>query len=610
MKNIKEILNNRKFVIVIILLLIVITLVTGTYAWLSWANADEEDTSLTLTIGKLADVTFTSGNDINTGLTPVFNYSDGESTTFAINNRDTSGTTVNYVVKLNVTSLPVISDENESIEALKSLKYVLLKGEEVVAENSLSGVSNGDSIEIYTGSMSTSGTESFTFYIYIDGNMENPSSMMNTTFVGELMVEAEEGELFVDFLTNKYLNANPTQTTVANNGIYYYYAPSVNMMNDGMNASHEWEDGANTGNIRYYGATPNNYIDIGDVYNTDYSINNWEKNGYPDSDSCKLDWDCDVYYDDWEYDSPETCYNGGDPDGDGINGYTLEEVCGTSIIAAGTPKLYRIIGLFKGVELSNGQKKDLVKVISNDSIGQYSWDQSAENVNNGNGINDWNQADLMKLLNPGFDPEPIGGSLYWNNGLGSCYGFDVDNFEYTTIPCDFSSLGLSASVKNIISTVKWNLGGSDFYDFYANEMYELERGENVVVPGTSCSGDECNDTVIRNTVWEGNVTLPYASDYGYAVDFNDCDNYTLYRYANCVESNWMYSLLISDVRASTWFLTPNSSLATGVLVVFGAGNVKNDGVGFGGNVLPVFYLDSSLALLDGDGSINEPFIVR
>ena len=265
MNKIKEIINNRKFVVVVIALLMMVTLITGTYAWFTWSNNSSENTSLTMTIGRLADVTFTSGNDINTGLTPVFNYTDGESTTFSIDNRDTSGTTINYVVKLNVTSLPVISDDNESIEALKSLKYVLLKGEEVVAENSLSGVSNGDSIDIYTGSMSTSGTQEFTFYIYIDGNMENPSSMMNTTFVGELMVEASaKVETFVDYLTNLYMSASPAQATVANNEIYYYYAPSVNMMNDGMNASYEWEDGANTGNIRYYGSAPANYIDIGD----------------------------------------------------------------------------------------------------------------------------------------------------------------------------------------------------------------------------------------------------------------------------------------------------------------------------------------------------------
>ena len=60
------------------------------------------------------------------------------------------------------------------------------------------------------------------------------------------------------------MSASPSKATVANNGINYYYAPSVGMMNDGMGSNHTWEDGANTGNIRYYGSAPANYIDIGD----------------------------------------------------------------------------------------------------------------------------------------------------------------------------------------------------------------------------------------------------------------------------------------------------------------------------------------------------------
>ena len=68
----------------------------------------------------------------------------------------------------------------------------------------------------------------------------------------------------VEHLTNKYMSANPSKVSVANNGINYYCAESVGMMNDGMGSNHTWEDGENTGNIRYYGSAPSNYIDIGD----------------------------------------------------------------------------------------------------------------------------------------------------------------------------------------------------------------------------------------------------------------------------------------------------------------------------------------------------------
>ena len=69
----------------------------------------------------------------------------------------------------------------------------------------------------------------------------------------------------------------------------------------------------------------------------------------------------------------------------------------------GQPILWRIIGVMKNVtSLDDGSEKqeDLIKIIRADSIGSYSWDTSASEVNKGDGINEWSQADLMKLLNP------------------------------------------------------------------------------------------------------------------------------------------------------------------------------------------------------------------
>ena len=85
--------KEKKYMIIGIFILM-ITLVggVGTYAWFTWKSTS--NTFLTMTIGKLADVIFTSGNNISTStLSPVYNYTDGEVTTFSINNKDTTGTT-------------------------------------------------------------------------------------------------------------------------------------------------------------------------------------------------------------------------------------------------------------------------------------------------------------------------------------------------------------------------------------------------------------------------------------------------------------------------------------------------------------------------------------
>ena len=131
MKNkINKFIHSKYLLISLIVLLILLVMATGTYAWFTWRSTS--NTSLTMNIGKLADVIFNSGNDISTStLAPVYNYTDGEKTTFSINNKDTTGTTVDYAVKLNITS---IATELKNI----SLKYVLLKNNTIVQEGDIS----------------------------------------------------------------------------------------------------------------------------------------------------------------------------------------------------------------------------------------------------------------------------------------------------------------------------------------------------------------------------------------------------------------------------------------------------------------------------------------
>ena len=94
--------KDKKFMIFgVILLLISLVGSLGTYAWFTWKSTN--NTSLTMSIGKFADVIFTSGNNISTStLSPVYNYTDGEVTTFSINNKDTTGTIVDYAVKFDI----------------------------------------------------------------------------------------------------------------------------------------------------------------------------------------------------------------------------------------------------------------------------------------------------------------------------------------------------------------------------------------------------------------------------------------------------------------------------------------------------------------------------
>lgn len=240
MKNkFNKFIQSKSLLITLIILLIILVIATGTYAWLTWKSTN--NTSLTMTIGKMADVTFTSGNDISINtLAPVFNYTDGEKTTFSINNRDTTGASLDYNIKLNITS---IASELKSSD----LKYVLLKDNTIVKEGNFSTMVVGTNT-IYSNSISSSGTTNFIFYLYIDGNSENNLNMMNKSLVGSIVVEAQEKQYETFSTVIKNLMTDGEYETVTGNGTDYEYNTTNSIMFD------------NFENYRYYGANPNNYV--------------------------------------------------------------------------------------------------------------------------------------------------------------------------------------------------------------------------------------------------------------------------------------------------------------------------------------------------------------
>ena len=246
-EKVMNFIHSKNFIVILIILLLLLVVVTATYAWFTWSST--ENTSVTMSIGKASDVVFKTGNDISTNnLSPVFNYTDGEKTSFSIINRDTTGASLKYTINLNITT---ISDELKN----NNLKYKLLQGSNVVNEGDFSTITNNSTITMYSDNLTT-GTTNFTFYLYIDGNKENSLDLMNKSITGTITVSVEENiEPLATTITNLYVNAE--KTTVTNNSITYNTAPSVNLMNDRLGGTTSSLDG---GNIRYYGASPNNYI--------------------------------------------------------------------------------------------------------------------------------------------------------------------------------------------------------------------------------------------------------------------------------------------------------------------------------------------------------------
>ena len=284
-------------------------------------------------------------------------------------------------------------------------------------------------------------------------------------------------------------------------------------------------------------------------------------------------------------------------------------------------EVWRIIGVFNNIKSDtldeHGETR--IKLIRNEAIGLYSWDAST--YNNGWGINEWSQADLMYLLNPGYTG--INGSLYYNSGTGTCYGGTKDATNATT-SCDFTNTGLKSSLKSLIDDALWNTGSNGAEIAYnaiiTSKFYELEKSNNT---GKICtSGTLCNDPLGRTTSWTGKVGLMYPSDYGYATGGGNYKReyclsqilYTWNNYADCYKDNWLYA---SD--SSQWTMMPRavSDRASTVFMVHSTGKVDygslshsvDDSTSNKFSVRPVVYLKSNVQILSGEGSSTDPFIL-
>ena len=253
-----------------LVVLVIAVIVSGTYAYYVWTTSDSDTTKIVAGIGA-ATVTFDGGSDISANLRPVSDKSKGIIKNINVK-ADTEGLVFNMY--LDITSIDTgLKDE--------SFRYELYKGDTKVKEGNFSDSyltsntvtctkNNTNHIVLLTNeSISTSKTQ-YTLYIWINGaNYTNPNTMMNKTFSFKLHADGEgavmKGYTAADYITDLYTEA--AKETVKNNSITYNYAniydtdsddnTSGGLMNDRLGGTTTDLDG---GNIRYYGASPNNYI--------------------------------------------------------------------------------------------------------------------------------------------------------------------------------------------------------------------------------------------------------------------------------------------------------------------------------------------------------------
>ena len=262
-------------------------------------------------------------------------------------------------------------------------------------------------------------------------------------------------------------------------------------------------------------------------------------------------------------------------------------------------ELWRIIGVFD-TDDGTGKVEKRLKIIRNESIGVYSWDNkdSTTGAEVAYGKDEWTDARLNYLLNPGHESETAGGSLYWNREAGNCY----KGQKNATTACDFTTTGLTEKAKAMIGDAKWYLGGSSTYEDVTTPMfYTRERGTSVY------SG--------RSTSWTGKVGLMYPSDYGYATSGGTTTNRAsclakeIYNWddssvSDCKNNDWMYNL-----SRFQWTITPGQGNTYNVFFVYTAGVVITYASSTFG-VRPVVHLNSAIKVITESGTKESPYVLE
>ena len=254
--------------------------------------------------------------------------------------------------------------------------------------------------------------------------------------------------------------------------------------------------------------------------------------------------------------------------------------------------LYRIIGSI----YEENTSQNLVKVmkatpLTDGTTSEFSWDCKGSGSNTkllvgdvavcggncGSSSNIWSNEDedssLMQLLN----------GIWLKNEDGNIF-----NNSTTSTNINFQNNKLSKNFINHINEIsRFYLGGDTYYS-KTNLMYLSERGTN---------------SYGNSSYWDGTIGLLSPSDYGYASG-QECSQSTyLSEYGSgCYNKNWIYS------GGEILVITPYTILDEVLLI--NDKNVSYTCANAVGEVYPTFYLDKDVSIVSGDGSLNNPYLLK
>ncbi len=250
---------------------------------------------------------------------------------------------------------------------------------------------------------------------------------------------------------------------------------------------------------------------------------------------------------------------------------------------------WRIIGVFP-TDDGTGKIENRIKLIRNESIGEYGWDGDSIAYNYSKQDNlmllQDNNKSRVEYLEKG-NKYDVMLTVPTPSGCANC----KNNWTIATLKTRLNEVYLNSLTKetqNMIGDTKYYLGGYNTTNIKKDIMYQYER---------KISGSNYYYGTNPNS-WVGKLGIMYASDWGYAT--TDTCNQTLQQ--GCKDNNWIHS------GSFEWTLTQDTS-CIGVFEIqyssVASRNLANSYAAIG--VRPVLYLTSSVKITGGNGTSSSPY---
>ena len=229
--------------------LVITIIVSGTYA-LYKAQLSKNIGVNTTTHGLAYYINYVKGTDITAAtLNPSTSYEGGASSDIEFWKKDDS---YDIYGKIELT----VNTIGTNLSNSPAIKYAVVNNGNVLKEGSLKGTTSGSKVTILKNLYLEQAKQIYTVYVWLDnseelGNISNESLSISVDCTASLQKEPTAADTIISLYTSA------EKETIQNNSIDYHIAPSVSLMNDRLGGTTTDLDG---GNIRYYGANPNNYI--------------------------------------------------------------------------------------------------------------------------------------------------------------------------------------------------------------------------------------------------------------------------------------------------------------------------------------------------------------